>query len=83
MPRFHTAALWFVLAFFVVVGSASGAFVVYGVTGLLWSPNIVWDLASLVGGGLVGFFALLMTAGLLYRVDRLRGVPHRRIELFE
>ena len=37
----------------------------------------------LLAGAFVASLMLLLVTGILYRVDRLRGVPHRRIELFD
>jgi hypothetical protein len=82
-PQYRTGWLWAVLTILLTVGTAASAFVVYGLTDLAatgrWVPDLI---AVLVGGGIAGF-SLLLIAGMLYRVDRLRGVPHRRVSLFE
>jgi hypothetical protein len=42
-----------------------------------------WDLIASMVGALVAALSFLFMAGILYRVDRYRGTPGRRIELFE
>ncbi len=80
-PKWSTGVLWGILAIFLVVGSVGLAAIVYGFLGV-WGGD-PFDLLVLVAGGLGAFLAFLFTAGILYRVDRYRGVEHRRIELFE
>jgi hypothetical protein len=80
-PRPSTRALWGVLAVLLVLGTVGLATVVYGFTGLL-----AGDLLAVVPvgvGAVVAAVMFLLMAGLLYRVDRVRGVAHRRVELFE
>ena len=81
--RYRTGVLWGVLGVLLVFGSAAAAFVVYGVSGLAMQGPLLVDVPAIVGGGFVMLVAFLLMAGVLYRVDRLRGVPHRRVELFE
>lgn len=83
IPRYRTGALWGVLTLFLLVGTVAAAFVVYGFTDLLRTGRWFPDLVELAAGGVVASLAMLLLTGLLYRVDRVRGVPHRRIDLFE
>jgi formate/nitrite transporter FocA (FNT family) len=82
-PHYQTGALWGVLTLFLLVGTVAAAFVVYGFTDLLKTGRWFPDLLELAAGGMVASLAMLLVTGILYRVDRLRGVPHRRVELFE
>jgi hypothetical protein len=83
MKPYRTGWIWAILTFFLVTGTVASAFVVYGLTDL-WPSGAHLDAALAVGLGLlVAILSLLFLAGLLYRIDRLRGVPHRRVELFE
>ena len=66
---------------FLVFGSVGLATIVYGLTGLL--AGAWWDVIALGIGGLMTTLSFLFMAGILYRVDRYRGVTDRRIELFE
>ena len=80
-PQWKTGALWGILAVLLVLGSAGGATLVYGLLGL--AAGVLADLTAVAAGGAVAFLAFLVMAGILYRVDRYRGANHRRIELFE
>jgi hypothetical protein len=82
-PHYRTGTLWGVLTLFLLVGTVAAAFVVYGFTDLLKTGRWFPDLLELAAGGMVASLAMLLVTGILYRVDRLRGVPHRRVELFE
>jgi len=80
-PKWRTNVLWGVLALFLVFGSVGGATFVYG---LEWLLAGAWFGVILAGiGAAVAFLAFLFMAGILYRVDRYRGVNGRRVELFE
>ena len=81
-PRYRTGWLWLVLAFLLVVGTVASAFVVYGFLGVL-NGELLPYLPIGIGAGVVAALALLLLTGMLYRVDRLRGVPHREVRLFE
>ena len=82
-PRYRTGWLWAVLTLLLVFGTVASASVVYGVTAL-WAQGAWLAGAVVIGvGGFVALMSFLLLAGLLYRVDRLRGVPHRRVTLFE
>jgi hypothetical protein len=80
-PRWRTGVLWGILALFVVVGSAGAATAVYGA--MIVAAGGPLGFAFLVGGSLAAVLAFLFTLGILYRVDRYRGVAVRRVELFE
>ena len=80
-PVWKTGWLWGVLALLLLVGTVGAATFVYGVTVLL--SGGIYGLVSVGLGGLVGVLAFLFMAGVLYRVDRYRGTPQRRVELFE
>jgi hypothetical protein len=80
-PKWSTGVLWGILIVFLLVGSLGLAAIVYGVLGVLSGSLLA--LVSVVLGGIAAVLAFLFTAGILYRVDRYRGVQERRIELFE
>lgn len=80
--RYRTGALWGILAVLLLIGTVGAAFFVYGVTDL-WGTGRAIDLLILAGGAAVATIALLLLVGMLYRVDRVRGVPHREVRLFE
>jgi hypothetical protein len=80
-PKWTTGTLWGILAGFIVLGSVGMAAVVFGITGAL--AGQLWDLLAIPVGLIVGGLAFLFIAGILYRVDRYRGVTGRRVELFE
>lgn len=80
-PRWKTGWLWGILAVFVVVGSAGAATFVYGAMGVATGRPIGFVFVAV--GGLAAVLAFLFTLGILYRVDRYRGVTGRRVELFE
>jgi membrane associated rhomboid family serine protease len=82
-PTYRTGTLWAVLSVFLLIGTAASAFLVFGVTQSLAGGPLLVDAPIAVAGGAIAGFAVLVLVGLLYRVDRLRGVPHRRIDLFE
>ena len=80
-PTWNTRPLWGILAVLLVVGTLGAATFVFGVLGVVGGSllSLVW---ATVGAVLAGLSFLFM-AGILYRVDRYRGIPHRRIDLFE
>lgn len=80
-PVWKTGALWGVLAVLLGVGTLGAAGFVYGLTGAL--AGNPYDLIALGIGAVVAGLAFLFMAGILYRVDRYRGVNERRLELFE
>lgn len=82
-PPYRTGVLWGVLALFLLTGTLGAAGVVYGFTGLLAAGRWWVDGPVLLASGLVAVLSLLFLSGILYRVDRLRGVAHREVRLFE
>jgi putative exporter of polyketide antibiotics len=80
---YRTGWLWGVLTILLLIGTVAAAFVVYGLTDLFATGNWALDVPAFVGGGVVASIAMLLLTGILYRVDRLRGVPHREVRLFE
>ena len=80
-PQWRTNVIWGVLAAFLVMGSLGAATFVYGLT---WVFAGAWfGLVIAAVGGFVAILAFLFMAGILYRIDRYRGVNGRRVELFE
>ncbi len=80
-PRESTAALWGVLAVFLVLGTVGLGAIVYGLLGLLDGRTL--DVIPLAIGSAGATLVFLFMAGILYRVDRYRGAALRRVELFE
>ena len=81
--HYTTRWLWIVLALFLLVGTVAAAFVVYGLTDLWSTGRWFPDLPITLVAGFVATFVLLLMTGILYRVDRLRGVAHRQVRLFD
>ncbi|MCI4333569.1 MAG: hypothetical protein L3K01_07625 [Thermoplasmata archaeon] len=81
--KYRTGWLWGVLGILLLIGTVAAAFVVYGLTDLYANGNWLVDVPTFIGGALVASVAMLLLTGMLYRVDRLRGVPHREVRLFE
>jgi hypothetical protein len=80
-PVWKTGTLWGVLGVLLGVGTLGAATFVYGVTvAVLGDP---YGVIALGIGGVVAALSFLFMAGILYRVDRYRGVTERRVELFE
>lgn len=82
-PAFRTGPLWVVLFLLLFGGTVASAFFVWALTDLFSSGRWYVDAPLLIAGGFVATFLFLLLSGLLYRVDRLRGVPHREVRLFE
>jgi heme A synthase len=80
-PKWNTAPLWGILGVLLVLGTVGAATFVYGLLDVV-SGQLAGLLAAVLGG-FVAFLAFLFMAGILYRVDRYRGVTERRVELFE
>ena len=81
VPTWKTGSLWGILAVLLVLGTVGSATVVYGVLAVVGGDLL--GFAALGIGVVVATLAFLFIAGILYRVDRYRGVAHRRVELFE
>ncbi len=80
-PTWNTAPIWGILLVFLLVGTIGGATFVYGLFGVLAGQPIY--AVALVLGAAVAFLSFLFLAGILYRVDRYRGVAVRRMKIFE
>jgi len=80
-PKWRTGVIWGVLAVLLVFGSVGAATFVYGLTWVLAGAWVGVIFAAV--GAFVAFLAFLFMAGILYRIDRYRGVNGRRVELFE
>lgn len=82
-PTYRTGWLWAVLTVLLIFGTVASAAVVYGFA-QLWTGGSWVTAAASVAIGLFGAtICFLLLAGMLYRIDRLRGVPHRTVRLFE
>jgi uncharacterized integral membrane protein len=73
--------LWGILAVLLVFGTSGSATVVFGLLGLV--AGAWWYLVAVAVGAVVAGLSFLFMAGILYRVDRYRGVNARRVEFFE
>lgn len=82
-PRYHTGPLWVVLTLLLLGGTVAAAFFVYGLLDLFGTGRLLLDVPIVVVAGFLATFFLLLVTGILYRVDRFRGVPHREVRLFE
>ena len=82
VPALRTGRLWAVLAVLLVFGAVGLAGVAYGVVELVTGALVVGAISSAVGAT-TAVAALLLSVGVLYRVDRSRGAVGRRIVLFE
>ncbi len=71
------------LALLLLIGTVAAAYAVWGLTDLFATHRYVLDVPVLVAGAVVASVALLFLTGILYKVDRLRGVAHREVSLFE
>ncbi|HTW39670.1 MAG TPA: hypothetical protein VMF04_02275 [Thermoplasmata archaeon] len=80
-PVWKTGWLWGILSVLLLVGTVGAATFVYGITGLAVGDG--YAVITTVLGGFVAVLAFLFMAGVLYRVDKYRGTPQRRVELFE
>ena len=81
--RYRTNALWVLLTLLLLFGTVSGAFVVYGASSFLTTGRWFPFVPEAVAGGFVAAFDFLLLVGVLYRVDRARGVPVREVKLFD
>ena len=82
-PRYHTGPIWVVLTLLLLAGTVAAAFFVFGLVDLFGRGRWVVDIPLILVSGFAATFFLLLVTGVLYRVDRLRGVPHREVSLFE
>ena len=82
-PKYKTGWLWAILLLFMAAGTISATYVVWGLSNLVLTGQYLIDIPVAVGASVATIVCVLFTAGILYRVDRLRGVPHREVALFE
>jgi peptidoglycan biosynthesis protein MviN/MurJ (putative lipid II flippase) len=80
-PKWKTGTLWGVLCVFLVLGSVGLATIAYGILGIL--DGQWWTLVAFPIGAAMAVLSFLFMAGILYRVDRYRGIEGRRVALFE
>lgn len=80
-PEWRTGALWGILLVFLLTGTVGAATVVWGAFGLLTGDPLY--LVAIGGGFVAAALSFLFLAGILYRVDRYRGVTQRKVALFE
>jgi hypothetical protein len=82
-PKYRTGWLWGILLLFSLVGTAAGAYVVWGASSLVTTHQYFLYGPVTIGAAFVAALCVLFVSGILYKVDRLRGVPHREVALFE
>jgi len=83
LPKFRTGTLWAVLLLFMMAGTVAATYVVWGVSDLLLTGRFLIDVPVALAAAAVTVLCVLFVLGILYRVDRLRGVAHRKVALFE
>jgi hypothetical protein len=64
-------------------GAVGASYVVWGVSDLILTGRYLLDVPVTVAAVVATALCVLFVLGILYRVDRLRGVPHREVALFE
>jgi hypothetical protein len=64
-------------------GTVAGAYVVWGASSLILTRNYLVYVPVTIAATFVAAVCILFVSGILYKVDRLRGVPHREVTLFE
>ena len=82
-PKYRTGWLWAILLLLMLGGTVAGAYVVWGVSNLAQTGHYLVDVPVTIIAGFVAEVCVLLVTGILYRVDRLRGVPHREVSWFE
>ncbi|MFZ0830272.1 MAG: hypothetical protein WCB18_08385 [Thermoplasmata archaeon] len=82
-PKYKYGTLWAVLLLFMAAGTVAATYVVWGLSDLVLTGHYLVDVPVAIGAAVVTVLCVLFIAGILYRVDRLRGVPHREVALFE
>jgi hypothetical protein len=75
--------LWGILLLFSLGGTVAGAYVVWGASSLVLTHQYLLYVPVTVAATFVTVLCILFVSGILYKVDRLRGVPHREVALFE
>jgi hypothetical protein len=71
------------LLLFSLGGTTAGAYVVWGASNLILTGQYWIYVPVTIAALFVAALCILFVTGILYRVDRLRGVPHREVALFE
>jgi hypothetical protein len=82
-PKYKTGVLWAVLFGFMTAGTVAATYVVWGLSDLVLTGHYLIDVPVAIAAAAVTVLCVLFVAGILYRVDRLRGVAHREVALFE
>ncbi len=82
-PRYRTGVLWAVLLGFMLAGTIAAIYVVWGVSEVVAGGTPLVYVPIALAGVVVTVLCVLFILGILYRVDRLRGVAHREVALFE
>ncbi|MCI4353037.1 MAG: hypothetical protein L3K14_06580 [Thermoplasmata archaeon] len=82
-PPYRTGVLWTVLLLLSLGGTVAATYVVWGLSDLVTSGRYLLDVPVAIVGAFSAGLCILLVTGVLYRVDRLRGVPHREVALFE
>jgi hypothetical protein len=82
-PDYRTGTLWGVLCLLLILGTVASALVIWAISNAVVTGDYVFDGAVMLGGAFAAIFFFLLLSGILYRVDHLRGVAHRRVMLFE
>lgn len=81
--KYRTGWLWGILLLFSLGGTVAGAYVVWGASSLVLTHQY-FLYGPITAAALVGaVLCILFVSGILYKVDRLRGVAHREVALFE
>jgi hypothetical protein len=83
VPKYRTGWLWGILLLFSLGGTVGGAYVVWGASSLILTGQYLVYVPVIVAASFATIVCVLFVSGILYRVDRLRGVPHREVALFE
>jgi hypothetical protein len=81
--KYKTGWLWGILTLFSLGGTVAGAYVVWGASNLILTHQYLLYVPVTAVALFVAAVCILFVSGILYRVDRLRGVPHREVALFE
>ena len=82
-PKYKTGWLWAILLLFSLGGTVGAIWVVWSVSNLFRTGQILFYGPIAVGAAFLALVCVLFVSGILYRVDRLRGVAHREVALFE
>lgn len=64
-------------------GAVSASYVVWGLSDLVLTGRFLLDVPVALAAAFATVVCVLFVSGILYKVDRLRGMPHREVALFE